>query len=129
MYDCSRGSDRRPVFCRHVSRTQAGRSVGRGFLLAGIFGVLCACGSDDSAPQTGLGGGSSVTAATDAGPASPGEGFEATPDFDITSPQRPVPPRQQIVDGVATLNGSGGSGGSGGVILDAGADSGADAGR
>jgi len=78
-----------------------------------MFGVLIACGSADSAPQTrngGSGGGQSVTGA-DAERALPGEGFEATPDFDITDPQKPVPARDELVDRVANLNGTGGSAG------------------
>ena len=121
MYDCLRGSSRRGV----------GRCAGWVFLLAGTFGVLVACGSDDSAPQTGAGGsdGQTVTGSTDAGRPLPGEGFEPTPDFDITSPQRPVPPREQLIEGVATLNGTGGSSGGAANSPDAGAgDAGADAG-
>jgi hypothetical protein len=89
-----------------------------------MFGVLVACGSDDSAPQTSAGGsngGQSVTGAADAGRQLPGEGFEATPDFDITDPQKPVPARDELVDGVASLNGTGGSS-SGPRTTDAGAD-------
>jgi hypothetical protein len=41
-----------------------------------------------------------------------GEGFEPTPTFDITNPQRPVPPRSRLVEGINNLNGTGGSGGS-----------------
>ncbi|MEO8179645.1 MAG: hypothetical protein ABI895_12500 [Deltaproteobacteria bacterium] len=93
------------------------------------MGVLVACSSDDSAPETGLGGsnGDGVTALADAG-RSPGEGFEATPDFDITSPQRPVPPRRELVEAVAGLNGTGGASSGTGGAPDAGADAGADAG-
>jgi len=100
----------------------AGRSTGWGFLLAGMFGVLVACSSDDSAPQTGSGGqAQNVTGAADAGRPLPGEGFEATPDFDITNPQRPVPPREQLVAGAANLNGTGGSSGRSSRTPDAGA--------
>lgn len=123
MYESLRGSP----LCG-VSRTQAGRSVGGGFLLAGTFVILCACGSNNGGPQTGVGGGSSLPDSSDAGRPSPGEGFELTPDFDITRPQRPVPPRQQLVDGVATLGGAWGSSGVSGAVPDAGADAGADAG-
>jgi hypothetical protein len=115
MYDSSRGSS----FC-------AGRSAGWEFLLAGTFGILVACGSDESAPQTGVGGSREITASADAGRLLPGEGFEPTPAFDITNPQRPVPPREQLVEGVANLNGGGSGGGSsapdGGADADAGAD-------
>ena len=134
MYDRLRGSALRsissggPVSSSRVPSTQAGRSAGWGFLLAGALGALLACSSDDSAPQTGLGGsgGDEVIGRADAG-RSPGEGFEATPDFDITSPQRPVPPRRELVEAVAGLNGMGGSGSGTGRTPDAGADAGADA--
>jgi hypothetical protein len=85
---------------------------------------LVACGSDDSAPQTstgGSGGGQNATGA-DADRALPGEGFEATPDFDITDPQKPVPPRDELVEGIANLNGTGGASnrGSGTTVAGAG---------
>jgi hypothetical protein len=94
-----------------------------------MFAVLVACGSDDSAPRTstGGGGGQNVTGSADAGRALPGEGFEATPDFDITNPQKPVPARDELVESVANLNGTGGysSGGprsrDAGAVADAGA--------
>jgi hypothetical protein len=123
MHDRLQGS---PAVAAGTPRTpisNAGRGAGWGFLLAGMFGVLVACGSDDSAPQTstgGSGGGQSVTGA-DADRALPGEGFEATPDFDITDPQKPVPPRDELVEGIANLNGTGGSSNRGSGTTDAGA--------
>jgi len=115
MHDCSRGSSRRNV----------GRDAGWDsrwiFLLAGT--VLVACGSDDSAPQTGAGGsnGQPVASSADAGRPLPGEGFEPTPDFDITNPQREVPSRQQLVDGISTLYANAGAGGGAASTADAGA--------
>lgn len=123
MHDRLQGS--RSVFSaapRTPSRS-AGRGAGWGFLLAGMFGVLVACGSDDSAPQTSTGGSGGGQSATGADPerALPGEGFEATPDFDITDPQKPVPPRDELVEGIANLNGTGGASGRGSSTTDAGA--------
>src|SRR4051812_15535876 len=115
MHDCSRGSP-----CRSVRRN-AGRNAGWGFLLAGTVGVLVSCGSDDSA-QTGAGGstGQPVASSADAGRPLPGEGFEPTPDFDITNPQREVPSRQDLVAGISTLYGNAGAGGSPAGAPDAG---------
>lgn len=128
MHDCSRGSSFRSI--RRNAGHDIGHRAGWGFLLAGTVGVLLACGSDDSAPQTGAGGsrGQPVASSADAGRPLPGEGLEPTPDFDITNPQREVPSRQQLVDGISTLYGSGGSGGTPSAS-DAGAgDAGNDAG-
>jgi hypothetical protein len=61
-----------------------------------------------------------VTGSADAGRALPGEGFEATPDFDITDPQKPVPPRDELVAGAANLNGTGGYSSGGPRSSDAG---------
>jgi len=49
-----------------------------------------------------------------------GEGFERTPEFDITDRQRPIPPRTQLIDSIAAL----GQAGSGGNLppTDAGSD-------
>jgi hypothetical protein len=99
--------------------------------LAGTVSVLVGCGSDDSAPQTGSGGsrGQPVASSADAGRALPGEGLEPTPDFDITNPQREVPSREQLVDGISTLYGNGGAAGGTPSATDAGAgDAGSDAG-
>jgi hypothetical protein len=87
-----------------------------------MFGILVACGSDDSAPRTsaGSGGGQNVTGSADAGRILPGEGFEATPDFDIRDPQKPVPPRDELVEGIANLNGTGGYSNGGPRTTDAG---------
>ena len=121
MYDCSLHHPSRPP-----SRG-AGPFAGAGALLAGILGLLVACGSDDSAPQTGTGGtGAEEPAPAAAGRGNRGEGYELTPSFDITNPQRPVPPREQLVEGASSVYGTGGSRGS--AAPDAGsADAGADA--
>jgi hypothetical protein len=95
-----------------------------------LFGVLVACGSDDSSPASsaGSGGGQNVTGSADAGRQLPGEGFEATPDFDITDPQKPVPPRDELVESVANLNGTGGDSSGGPRTTDAGPSDAGDAG-
>jgi len=113
MHDRLRGSSSASAGAPRTPSYSAGRCAGWGFLWAGMFSVLVACSSDDSAPQAsngGSGGGQGVTGAEAERPL-PGEGFEATPDFDITDPQKPVPPRDELVEGVANLNGTGGSGG------------------
>ena len=92
------------------SLRSAGHSAGLSFLLAGTLWVLVACGSDDPARPTGAGG-SGSTAQADSGPPLRGEGFENTPDFDITDRQVPVPPREQLRDSLAAI-GQAGSGGS-----------------
>ena len=136
MYDCSRGSSSGSAR-RNAGRSTSGRHPAWRVLLAGTFAILVACGSDDSADETGAGGADSVaacassaaacSASADAGRPLPGEGLEPTPDFDITNPQRDVPSRQELVDGVATLNGAGGSAASN--TSDAGTgDAGTDAG-
>src|SRR5262245_27300942 len=112
MTDCSRGAP----FYRSFG---AGRGAGWGFSLAGTLSCILACSEDDSAPQTGTGGlGNDVTGSADAGRQGPGEGYEPTPTFDITNPQRPVPPRSQLVEGVYNLNG--GRGSPAGIPSDAG---------
>jgi len=103
------------------SLRNAGHRTGLSFLLAGTLGVLVACGSDDPARQTGAGGGTGSTGQADSGPALRGEGFENTPDFDITDRQVPVPPREQLLDSLTAL-GQAGSGGSLPTPVDAGAD-------
>ena len=127
MHDRSRGTLSASAGELRTPSCSAGRGAGRRFLWAGMLGVLVACGSDDSTPRTssggngtgGNGGGPSVTGA-DAERPLPGEGFEATPDFDITNPQKPVPPRDELVEGVANLNGTGGASGGGTPTTDAG---------
>jgi len=122
MHDRLRGSLSASAGALSTPSCSAGRGAGWGFLWAGMLGILVACSSDDSAPQTssgGNGGGQSVTGA-DAERPLPGEGFEATPDFDITDPQKPVPPRDELVEGVANLNGTGGASGGGTPTTDAG---------
>ena len=121
MNDRLRGSRSVSAGAARSPSHSAGRGASWGFLWAGMFGVLMGCSSDDSAPQTstgGSGGGQSVT--SEAERPLPGEGFEATPDFDITDPQKPVPPRDELVDGVANLNGTGGSASGGSRTTDAG---------
>jgi hypothetical protein len=84
-----------------------------------------ACGSDDPPSRAGAGGGS-ATGQADSGPPLPGEGFERTPDFDITARQRPIPPRTQLIDSLAAL-GQAGSAGNLPAQTDAGADAASDA--
>lgn len=38
-----------------------------------------------------------------------GEGFEATPTFDITNPDREPPSREELIEAIGNLNGGGGS--------------------
>jgi hypothetical protein len=128
MYDRSRES---PFHSAGRCFPSAGRGAGSAFLLAGMFGVLVACSSDDSSSRTsdgGSGGSQNVTGSADAGRQLPGEGFEATPDFDITDPQKPVPPRDELVERVANLNGTGGVSSGGTRTNDAGASDAGDAG-
>ena len=132
MHDRLRGSLSVLAGAARTPSYGAGRGAGSGFLWAGMVGVLIACGSDDSAPRTstgGSGGGSNVTGSADAGRQQlPGEGYEATPDFDITDPQKPVPPRDELVEGIANLNGTGGYASGGSRRPDAGAGDAGDAG-
>jgi hypothetical protein len=121
MYDRSLHCSLRPA------ANTAGRVAGWCVFLAGSLGVLLACG-DELTPLPAAGGSSAqpvTTGFADAGRLR-GEGFEPTPTFDITNPERPVPPRSQLVEGINNLNGTGGTGGA--IVVDAGAtDAGADA--
>jgi hypothetical protein len=111
MYDSSSRSSLR----------NAGRGAGLSFLLAGTVAVLVACGSDDPPSRAESGGGSGPTGQADSGPPLRGEGFERTPDFDITDRQRPIPPRTQLIDSLAGL-GQAGSAGNLPTQTDAGTD-------
>jgi hypothetical protein len=74
-------------------------------------------------------GGSSgqATAVADAGNPLRGEGFEPTPTFDITNPDREPPSRDELIEGVLNL-GVGGSSGNTRSPSDAGSpDAGGDA--
>lgn len=66
------------------------------WLLLAAAGLVLACDDDDPAPQTGGLGGAVDAGARDL----PGEGLEATPDFDTNTQQRePIGP-QRVVDNV-----------------------------
>jgi hypothetical protein len=101
------------------SLRNVGQRAGLSFLLAGTLGILVACGSDDPPSRAATGG--PATGQADSGPPLRGEGFERTPEFDITDRQRPIPPRTQLIDSIAGL-GQAGSGGNLPTQTDAGSD-------
>src|SRR5262245_38160346 len=117
MYQSSRGS----------SRNHAGLCASLGLLLAVTLGFSAACDSDDSEPATSAGGTSGqATGAAGAGDPLRGEGFEPTPTFDITNPDREPPSRDELVEGVLNL-GVGGSNSGVRPPADAGSPDGGDA--
>src|SRR5688572_33452969 len=119
MYHCSRGR----------SAINAGRGARWGLLLAVTIGFSAACDSDDDAdPGTNVGGsGARATGAAGAGNPLRGEGFEPTPAFDITNPDREPPSRDEVLVGVGSLTGMGGGGSSTPAPADAGSADGGDA--
>ena len=109
MYQSSRGSSAgSPGNC---AGKNTGRGASRGLFLAVTLGVLAACDSDDSSPPAAVGGSSGQpTAVADAGNPLRGEGFEPTPTFDITNPDREPPSRNDVIEGVLNLGVGGGTG-------------------
>jgi hypothetical protein len=63
----------------------------------------------------------------DAGGPLRGEGFEPTPTFDITSPDREPPSREELIEGIGSLGGTGGSSATPPAPTDAGSTDGGDA--
>jgi hypothetical protein len=113
-------------------RPGLGRSANKRLFCAAIAVGACfalACGDDDPAAQTGIGGSGST--APDASVRDlPGDGREATPDFDTESRQRsPIGPRR-LVENVDEIRDDLDLGYGGGEAADAGdaepADGGAD---
>ncbi|HTV18558.1 MAG TPA: hypothetical protein VMG12_07800 [Polyangiaceae bacterium] len=94
-------------------------------LIAGAACFVVACGDDDPAQQTGVGGSGGIE--LDASVRDlPGDGLEPTPESDIDARQRnPIGP-EQLNDALDGLRNGGGQGGSGGG-LDAGPDTGSNA--
>lgn len=116
MYECCRGYFRDHAGrCAGAAAAAAGAAAGaagRGLLLAVTLAFSAACGSDDDTPTTSAGGATGpATAVADAGPPLRGEGFEPTPSFDISNPDREPPSRADVIEGVLNLNGGAGSGG------------------
>jgi hypothetical protein len=97
--------------------------------LAVTLGFSVACDSDDPEPATNAGGTSGqATGVADAGNTPlRGEGFEPTPTFDISNPDREPPSREELIEGIGNLTGAGGGSGGSPGPADAGSPDGGDA--
>jgi hypothetical protein len=129
MLDRSRGSARQNAG-RSTKRNanRANRNASRVLLFLVTLGVSVACSSEDDDPEMSAGGtGGQATGAAGASGPLRGEGFEPTPTFDITSPDREPPSREELVEGIGNLSGAGGSSGSTPAPADAGSTDGGDA--
>lgn len=133
MHDSSRGRPRKNA--GHDASRSASRSASRNasrnasgvVLFAVTLGFSAACNSDDDSPGTNTGGtGGQATGLADAGGPLRGEGFEPTPTFDISNPEREPPSREELIEGIGNLGGTGGSAASP-APADAGSTDGGDA--
>jgi hypothetical protein len=107
------------------TRPGLGRGANKRLFCTAIAVAACfslACSDDDPAEQTGLGG-STGNAEPDASARDlPGDGLEATPDFDTDARQRnPIGPRR-LVETVDEIRDDFDLGSAGGGAVDAGPD-------